>query len=84
MDFVFALDKIRTGSRVTRPSLYPSFLMLALDGPAQILLVEGDGRVHHTWIPGQEDLLAVDWYLSKPPTQRAAPAGFVDSVVKGL
>ncbi len=81
MDFIFTLDRLRAGARLTRPGLYPNFLMLR---DQQILLVEGNEHTHYEWIPGHEDIMATDWYISKPPTQVAKPAGFVDSVVKGL
>lgn len=81
MDFIYAFDRLRAGLRVTRPALYPNFLLISDD---KVLLVEGDGQTHYEWIPGQEDLFAMDWYLSKPPVQVARPVGFVDSTVKGL
>lgn len=81
MDFIYAFDRLRAGARLTRPSLYPNFLLISGE---RILLVEEDQKTTYEWIPGQEDLFAMDWYLANPPTQVARPVGFADSVVKGL
>lgn len=80
MDFIYAIDRLKAGQRLTHPGMWPSYVVMP--HPGDIAIVVNDEPLQ--WMPTVADLLSDQWYLEKPPTQVAKPAGFIDSVVKGL
>lgn len=83
MDFIYALDQLRGGSKVTSPLMHERGEYLFMVGET-IMLIKQD-TTSEPWIVTQSDLRATDWYAQrKPPTQRVKADGFIDSVVKGL
>lgn len=83
MDFIYALDQLRGGSKVTSPLMYERGEHLLMVGET-IMLIKQD-TASEPWIVTQSDLRAIDWYVQrKPPTQRVKTNGFADSIVKGL
>lgn len=80
MDFIFAIDRLKAGQRLTHPGMWPAYVWMP--HPGDIAIVKDNESLQ--WMPTVADLLTGDWYLQKPPTQVAKPAGFIDSTVKGL
>lgn len=83
MDFIYALDQLRGGNKVSSPFMHERGEYLFMVGET-IMLIKQEA-VSEPWIITQSDLRATDWYvIRKPAPQRVVPIGFVDSVVKGV